>query len=198
MPTKEILNSHSVTALKKEISKTNIKGYSKLKKAHVIDLMLQHKTRFHHMKMATKTIVASAPTVKVPVKIIIKKKKTTTPQKKLGSKWSYNDVVDDNDDIFLYHAERDFEDTGSYVDIGWITGITPKMASFWRDNVNYMDSLSKKKQDRIETIQEKINENRSKSLVKDLKIEFKMWKESNKDKKMTLKEAIESFEKYYF
>ena len=197
MPTRQILNSHTVTALKKEISKTNIKGYSKLKKTQVIDLMLQHKARFHHMKMA-----AAAAEI-----IIIKKKKKTAPaaapaapkqKKKLGSKWSYNDVVDDNVDIFLYHAERDFEDTGSYVDIGWITGITPKMASFWRDNVGYMDSLSRKKQDRIETIQEKINENLSNSIVKDLKREFKSWKESNKDKKMTLKEAIESFEKKYF
>ena len=77
MPTRQILNSHTVTALKKEISKTNIKGYSKLKKTQVIDLMLQHKARFHHMKMAAAAAAA------VPVNItIIKKKKTAAPPPK--------------------------------------------------------------------------------------------------------------------
>lgn len=54
MPTREILESHSATTLKKEISKTNIKGYSKMKKAELVDLMLKHKDRFHHIKMAEK------------------------------------------------------------------------------------------------------------------------------------------------
>ena len=47
---RDVLNSHSVANLKKEISKTNIKGYSKLKKADVINLMLKHKDRFSHIK----------------------------------------------------------------------------------------------------------------------------------------------------
>ena len=55
MPTKEILNSHSISTLKKEISKTNIKGYSKLKKSEVVDLMLKNKERFRHIKMNEKT-----------------------------------------------------------------------------------------------------------------------------------------------
>ena len=51
---KDILNSHSVATLKKEISKTNIKGYSKLNKAQVVELMLKNKDRFKHIKMNTK------------------------------------------------------------------------------------------------------------------------------------------------
>ena len=47
---REILNSHSVSNLKKEISKTNIKGYSKMKKADIVNLMMKHKQRFSHIK----------------------------------------------------------------------------------------------------------------------------------------------------
>ncbi len=39
MVSREILNSHPVTTLRKEISKTNIKGYSKMKKAEVIQFV---------------------------------------------------------------------------------------------------------------------------------------------------------------
>jgi len=54
MPTKKILESHPVSVLKKEISMTNIKGYSKMKKSEIIDLMMkpEHKDRFHHIEMA--------------------------------------------------------------------------------------------------------------------------------------------------
>lgn len=60
MPTREILESHSAATLKKEISKTNIKGYSKMKKAELVDLMLKHKDRFHHIKMAEKVVQKKA------------------------------------------------------------------------------------------------------------------------------------------
>lgn len=46
----EILKSHSVTTLKKEISKTNLKNYSKMRKAEVVSLMLKHKEKFGHIK----------------------------------------------------------------------------------------------------------------------------------------------------
>tara|TARA_R110001606_G_scaffold294818_1_gene442493 strand:- start:381 stop:740 length:360 start_codon:yes stop_codon:yes gene_type:complete len=49
-----ILKSHSVATLKKEISKSNVKGYSKMKKAEIIELMLEHKEKFGHIKMADK------------------------------------------------------------------------------------------------------------------------------------------------
>jgi len=61
--THEILNSHKVAALKKEISKTNIKGYSKMKKNEIVALMMTHKTRFSHIKSAAAAPkkVAEAP-----------------------------------------------------------------------------------------------------------------------------------------
>lgn len=51
---KEIFESHSVKVLKNEISKTNIKGYSKMKKAEVVELMMKNQERFKHIKMAEK------------------------------------------------------------------------------------------------------------------------------------------------
>ena len=45
-----ILKSHSVTTLKKEISKTNLKNYSKMRKAEIVSLMLKHKEKFGHIK----------------------------------------------------------------------------------------------------------------------------------------------------
>jgi hypothetical protein len=52
--TREILGSHPASVLKKEISKTNIKGYSKMKKEELIELMMKNKERFGHIKMAEK------------------------------------------------------------------------------------------------------------------------------------------------
>ena len=46
----EILKSHPVKNLRMEIAKTNIKGYSKLKKAEVVKLMLKNKEKFKHIK----------------------------------------------------------------------------------------------------------------------------------------------------
>lgn len=56
MPTKDILNSYSVIELRKEVSKTNIKGYSKMKKSEVVELMMKpnNKPKFHHIKAKTK------------------------------------------------------------------------------------------------------------------------------------------------
>ena len=51
---REIFESHPVAVLKKEIAKTNIKGYSTMKKAEVVELMLKNKARFSHIKMAEK------------------------------------------------------------------------------------------------------------------------------------------------
>jgi len=55
MPTVEILKSHNLKELRAEVSKTNIKRYSKLKKADLIELMMkeEHKDLFHHMKLKT-------------------------------------------------------------------------------------------------------------------------------------------------
>jgi len=45
-----ILKSHPVATLKKEISKTNVKGYSKMRKAEVVSLMLKHKEKFSYIE----------------------------------------------------------------------------------------------------------------------------------------------------
>lgn len=54
MLSKEILQSHPISVLKKEISKTNIRGYSKMKKSEVVDLMMKNKDRFGHIRMKEK------------------------------------------------------------------------------------------------------------------------------------------------
>jgi hypothetical protein len=55
MSTVEILKSYTLGELRKEVSKSNIKRYSKLKKADLIELMMkeEHKDLFHHMKLKT-------------------------------------------------------------------------------------------------------------------------------------------------
>lgn len=63
--TREILNSHPISTLKKEISKTNIKGYSKMKKDEVVELMMKNKERFGHIKKAEKTKPVSKKDPKV-------------------------------------------------------------------------------------------------------------------------------------
>ena len=52
----DILKSYSVKELKKFISSTNIKGYSKLKKDDIIKLMMkpEHKDKFKNIKMKSK------------------------------------------------------------------------------------------------------------------------------------------------
>lgn len=67
MVSREILNSHPVSVLKKEISKTNIKGYSKMKKTELIDLMMkaEHADRFAHIEIASSK---KKPVEKKPVK----------------------------------------------------------------------------------------------------------------------------------
>ena len=66
MPTKDILNSYSVVELRKEVSKTNIKGYSKMKKSEVVELMMKpnNKPKFHHIKAKTKAAEAPKKTYK--------------------------------------------------------------------------------------------------------------------------------------
>jgi hypothetical protein len=51
---KDILNSHSVASLKAEIKKSGIKGYSKLKKGELVDLMAKNASKFGHLKKAEK------------------------------------------------------------------------------------------------------------------------------------------------
>lgn len=49
MELKDVLKKMKVGELKKEISKTNIRGYSKLRKDEIIKMMLQYESRFMHL-----------------------------------------------------------------------------------------------------------------------------------------------------
>jgi|DEB0MinimDraft_10_1074344.scaffolds.fasta_scaffold09541_4 hypothetical protein len=83
--TREILNSHPIGHLKKEISKTNIKGYSKMNKAQIVDVMMKHKERFSHITHYTKAPKATKakPAPEKPkYKFKIKEKKPATPSPK--------------------------------------------------------------------------------------------------------------------
>lgn len=62
MPSRKILKSHPASVLKKEISKTNIKGYSKMKKPELIDLMMkpEHADRFAHIEIAPSRVEKKA------------------------------------------------------------------------------------------------------------------------------------------
>ena len=92
MPTVEILKSHNLKELRSEVSKTNIKKYSKLKKADLIDLMMkkEHLDLFHHMELKTHKMPSGVvhtgsthteESVVVPVKET--KKKKEKPKKKI-------------------------------------------------------------------------------------------------------------------
>jgi hypothetical protein len=101
MPTVEILKSHNLKELRSEVSKTNIKRYSKLKKAELIELMMkkEHLDLFHHMELKTHKMPSGVvhtgsthteESVVVPVKEtkkkkikLIKKKEEEKPKKKI-------------------------------------------------------------------------------------------------------------------
>ena len=103
MPKVEILKSHSLKELRSQVSKTNIKKYSKLRKADLIELMLkkEHLDLFHHMELKThkmpggkvmtgsehteeSVVVAPTETKNKTKKIkLIKKKDEEKPKKKI-------------------------------------------------------------------------------------------------------------------
>ena len=76
MSHKERLGKMSVKVLKKEISAHNklLKGYSKMKKADVIDLIIKNKSLFPHLFPNKETKVIGKKTI-----IIRKKKKKKKP-----------------------------------------------------------------------------------------------------------------------
>ena len=84
--TREILNSHPVGNLRKEISKTNIKGYSKMKKAEIVELMMKNKERFshitHHKKAPRKAPEKKAPPAQPKKKVLNSKSQKQQPRKK--------------------------------------------------------------------------------------------------------------------
>ena len=114
MPSVAILSSYSLAELRKEISKTNIKKYSSLKKADVIELMLksEHKDKFHHLKMkegkAPKSATQSADSK--PVKAEPKKKKIKLIKKEEPKPKGidYRNVEEKLDKAFINNAYQDY------------------------------------------------------------------------------------------
>ena len=88
MITKEILISHPVSVLKKEISKTNIKGYSKMRKLELIDLMMkpEHAGKFSHIKKGAAYIPGDLKPIKKDKKIVIKRTPKPAPAPKANKK----------------------------------------------------------------------------------------------------------------
>ena len=110
---KDILNSYSLSELKKEISNLNIKGYSKLKKSEVIELMMKHKERFMHLKMKDKKS-KSKPAPKEKSKPEPKEKSKPAPKKDCVAKRSGEPSKPKNRRDYLkqslkYHPDRNPE-----------------------------------------------------------------------------------------
>ena len=110
--THEILNSHNVAALKKEISKTNIKGYSKMKKNEIVELMMTHKTRFNHIKSAAAAPkkVAEAPkkAKKLTKRELIYELEDNSMKKGImGSPVSYSDIYVSYRNDYPWFAKTD-------------------------------------------------------------------------------------------
>tara|TARA_R110002073_G_scaffold2239_2_gene15403 strand:+ start:441 stop:1442 length:1002 start_codon:yes stop_codon:yes gene_type:complete len=68
----KIFNTYTNPELKKEISKTNLKRYSKMKKNEIITLMLKHPQKFKHIE--AKEAKKKEPKKKEPKKKEVKKK----------------------------------------------------------------------------------------------------------------------------
>jgi len=111
-----ILNSHPVSVLKKEISKTNIKGYSKMKKPELVALMMkkENKPRFKHIKMkegksapAPKVVaVKKKPKKKPPLKIKLQQKLLTKAEAKKKLNYYQTETG-----AFSSEAESEYLDT---------------------------------------------------------------------------------------
>jgi predicted ATP-dependent protease len=83
MSFKLTLRSYSTKELKKEISATNIKGYSKMRREELIEFMVKHQERFKHLTLKVK-----------PVKTVVKKEKAINKlPKKEAVKKVENQVV---------------------------------------------------------------------------------------------------------
>ena len=73
MPSREIFLSHPVRVLRAEVAKANkalmiinlSSNRKRLTKSQLIDRMMEHKDRFHHIKMAVKA-APKAPAAKAP------------------------------------------------------------------------------------------------------------------------------------
>ena len=112
--------------------------------------------------------------------------------------FTYEEIVEQryfNGDSLLDEAYENLTESG-VVDISWVKGITPKMAEFYADNVYKYQDLNKKEKARMDKIEDKYRENVNSSLSREIQNDFKQWKKENRLKKMTEKQAVESFASY--
>lgn len=58
---RQILHSHPVYVLRAFIKQHNITGYSKMKKAEIVNIMMAHKSRFSHLRLYVRPKKARAP-----------------------------------------------------------------------------------------------------------------------------------------
>ena len=100
----EILNSHKVDDLKKEISNTNIKGYSKMTKKELVKLMLKTPEKFSHMKKK----VPAPKTKRAPKTARVPK---TAPES------AYERQMKDLIPGLIINADRDLPDRDSLKDM---------------------------------------------------------------------------------
>ena len=212
MPTVEILNSHSVSVLRKEIAKSNdklgiIKSYSKgMKKAEIIDLMMKHKDRFHHIKIAEKKVRApplKSETAKKksqpaqqpaqqakkiePKKRVAKTATVIAPKKELTKerkerKENYND---ESDNLKLYEEGKKIMTLKTYDRLVKRIDDTKMYSNDWDDLTKRLEKLKPtepaKKEEKKEAPKKKIKFNIKK------KEEDKKQKEPKKEKKQRAK-----------
>lgn len=97
---RDILSKMKVADLKKEISKTNIKGYSKMKKSELIDLMVKNKEKFSHLSKG-----APAPKVEPAKAKPAKAKRAKKPPLKKSQVVEKPKAKQEKDKI-KFHQER--------------------------------------------------------------------------------------------
>ena len=63
MPTREILKTYTLSELRDEVRKTNLKRFSVMKKAELIEKMLEppHRSKFEHLRGGSKRVRNSLP-----------------------------------------------------------------------------------------------------------------------------------------
>jgi hypothetical protein len=136
---------------------------------------------------------------KLPVEL---RKKVLTSGPKIG-RFEAKELDDDDvlEEFYTNASDNFFESLGYYGDYDVIPGITEKQAQFYRENTyeGLIRDGKRKAADRYERIGEKIMENGTSKIGKELTDELEKWKKKNKNKTFKdRKEALDSFESFYF
>ena len=172
--------------------------------SHLQDYITEYKNLI--AKRQAREAKKKKPAPKKKIKIKVKKKKPA-PKKIPVSKFTYKNLAEPNDDMdedllwkIVYQLEEDARDLGSHYDYSFIIGVSERQDEFYTENFEkgFQERLSAKKQARGEKIRDKIETNMPKTVRKYLKQVIKEWKQENKGKEFTQKQAENSvFEKYF-